>query len=158
MVAEMKKNNKGQALFEFIIFLPFVVVLFKMFLNIGGAINGSINQQKALRGYYFYLNRGNSYYPDQQTLNVDLPSFSQVGFLAIGYSERLQSNITPMAPCYKIEPFFGDDFDKCLEVPRENKSQFIKPKTMFGLCGAVFVNNSGTWSIENRTSGTCNTR
>ena len=109
----MKNNSKGQAMFEFIIFLPFVVVLFKMFLNIGGAINGSINQQKALRGYYYYLNKGNSYFPDKKLLEDELSSFSQVGFYAVGYVEQLNGEI-PIATCYKIEPFFEEDFDKCL--------------------------------------------
>ncbi len=144
-------------MFEFIIFLPFVVVLFKMFLNIGGAINGSINQQKSLRGYFFYLNKGNSYFPDKSLLDNELKSFAQVGFYALGYIEQLKGE-TPIAPCYKIEPFFGEDFDKCLDKPKENKSQFIKPKTMFGLCGPVFVNNGDSWGIAHQTSGTCMTR
>lgn len=144
-------------MFEFIIFLPFVVVLFKMFLNIGGAINGSINQQKSLRGYFFYLNKGNSYFPDKSLLDNELKSFAQVGFYALGYIEQLKGE-TPIAPCYKIEPFFGEDFDKCLDKPKENKSQFIKPKTMFGLCGPVFVNNGESWGIAHQTSGTCMTR
>jgi len=144
-------------MFEFIIFLPFVVVLFKMFLNIGGAINGSINQQKSLRGYYYYLNKGNSYFPDKTLLENEFNSFSEVGFYAVGFVEQLKGE-TPIAPCYKIEPFFGEDFDKCLDKPKQNKSQFIKPKTMYGLCGPVFVNNSGNWTIAHQTSGTCMTR
>ena len=101
----MKSNSKGQAMFEFIIFLPFVVVLFKMFLNIGGAINGSINQQKQLRGYFYYLNKGNSYFPDKHILENELKRhFLKLGSMLLVMLNNLKAKL-PIAPCYKIEPF-----------------------------------------------------
>ncbi|MAW07089.1 MAG: hypothetical protein CME61_02280 [Halobacteriovoraceae bacterium] len=150
-------NKKGQAMFEFVIFLPFVIVLFKMFLNIGGAINGSINQQKTLRGYFYHTLRGSSYFPSLKTLDSSWKTFSEAGFYAIGFSETLIDD-KPISPCYKIEPFFGPDVDKCLERPKNNKSQFIKPKTMYGLCGAHYRFQADKWMEVSRSPGNCTTR
>ena len=153
----MIRNKKGQAMFEFIIFLPFVIVLFKMFLNIGGAINGSINQQKALRGYYYFTLNNKSYYPSLKTLG-NFAGFQSVGFYALGFAEDLISD-KPVAPCYKLEPFFGEDIDECNRKPKNNESQFIKPKTMYGLCGPQYVQQgAGNWQMVYTTPGSCTTR
>ena len=152
----MIRSKSGQAMFEFIIFLPFVIVLFKMFLNIGGAINGSINQQKALRSYYYFTLKNSSYYPSLAQLN-SFSAFQSVGFYALGFAEDLISE-KPVAPCYKLEPFFGEDIDECLKRPKNNESQFIKPKTMYGLCGPQYVRQSSQWQMAFTTPGSCTTR
>ena len=123
-----RMNKKGQAMFEFVIFLPFVIVLFKMFLNIGGAINGSINQQKTLRGYFYHTLRGSSYFPSLKTLNSSWKSFTEAGFYAIGFSETLVDD----------KP--------------------IKPKTMYGLCGAHYRFQGDKWMEVSRSPGSCTTR
>ncbi|MEI8346210.1 MAG: hypothetical protein WCG27_02000, partial [Pseudomonadota bacterium] len=58
-----KKSQQGQSIFEFLIFFPFLLILFFSFSVVGGAINSSINQQKAARGYFFKMTRGNSRIP-----------------------------------------------------------------------------------------------
>ena len=47
----MVANRKGQAIFEFIIFLPILLILYGVLVSVSSAINGSINQQKATRGF-----------------------------------------------------------------------------------------------------------
>jgi len=84
-------DQKGQSVFEFIIFVPFLVFLFTIFYTCGSAINGSINQQKAVRGYFYSLVKGNSYVIGTQDLDIyKSKSMSQVGFFAIGWSEHGQ--------------------------------------------------------------------
>jgi hypothetical protein len=46
-------NQEGQAVFELLIFLPFLLFLYTIYYTAGNAINGSINQQKAVRGYFY---------------------------------------------------------------------------------------------------------
>ncbi len=86
-VKTILKNQKGQAIFELIIFLPFLIFLYTIYSTTGNAINGSINQQKAVRGYFYGLLRGNSYI----NTTTDLDEFSEkaisvVGFSALGLS------------------------------------------------------------------------
>ena len=50
----MAAKQQGQALVEFIIFLPFMLMMYTVVITLGDAINGSINQQKATRAYFYY--------------------------------------------------------------------------------------------------------
>ena len=61
-------REEGQALFEFVVFLPFLLFILVLMFTLGNAINGSINQQKAARRYFFYLNKGNSTLPNASNL------------------------------------------------------------------------------------------
>ena len=48
-------DNKGQAVFETMMFLPVLLFFVVYMTRTGNAINASINQQKATRGYTYYL-------------------------------------------------------------------------------------------------------
>ena len=69
MAANSKKLKKislkeeGQAIFELLVFLPVFLFLFVVIYNIGNSINISINQQKATRRYFYYIQKGNSFLP-----------------------------------------------------------------------------------------------
>ncbi|MEK6626332.1 MAG: hypothetical protein AABY86_15285, partial [Bdellovibrionota bacterium] len=65
-------NTRGQALFEFIIFAPLFLGLMSLMISISASINGGINQQKALRGYYYNVLKGNSIIES----NFDIESLS----------------------------------------------------------------------------------
>ena len=41
------KDNSGQAIFEFLVFVPLLLGLYGIIVNITGSINASINQQKS---------------------------------------------------------------------------------------------------------------
>ncbi|MCY4523174.1 MAG: hypothetical protein OXB84_00400, partial [Halobacteriovoraceae bacterium] len=57
-VEKKKIYSKGQALIELLVFFPFLILLIIAMLKLASAINGSINQQKAVRSYFFYLKIG----------------------------------------------------------------------------------------------------
>mgnify|MGYP001231508587 FL=1 len=50
MVAKNKRltfqNEDGQSIIEFLLFLPFIIMMYSVVMSLGSAINASINQQK----------------------------------------------------------------------------------------------------------------
>lgn len=153
----LKKNNKGQSIFEFIVFIPFLLLLLQAFLKVGGAINGSINQQKHLRGYFYYKLKNSSYFPSLNDLE-QLSGMTQVGYSAFGWSQELVGGKQPKAPCYLLNNFFGEPIDSCGEVTEraENKSQFIRVYTVFGMCSGVYViNGEGNWNYVDSSAPSC---
>ena len=69
------ENSEGQAIFELILFMPFLVYFVTLLFTAGNSINGSINQQKAVRGYFYHLLKGNSNLP----VKLDLDAFKSAG-------------------------------------------------------------------------------
>ena len=114
------KNQRGQSIFEFIVFIPFLLLLLQGFMKIGGAINGSINQQKHLRGYYFYKLKNSSYFPILNDLK-SLSNMTQVGYSAFGWSEELVDGQQPKAPCYLLNSFFREPIDSCGELTEKGE-------------------------------------
>ena len=153
-------DKKGQAIFEFLVFIPFIVIMLQVFINVGGAINGSINQQKVLRGYFYYTLKGNPFYPHLDDLNRSAGSFQTMSFLAMGWANELEGGQFPVAPCYILESFFGDPIDSCknLEKRDESLSQFIRVYTMYGLCGPSYSLENNTWLYRPDLSPNCLTR
>ena len=58
-----RSHQKGQALIELIIFLPLMFMFYSMISGFANAINGSINQQKIARSYFYYRLQNNSTIP-----------------------------------------------------------------------------------------------
>ena len=147
MAASIKKeknlnNEKGQAIFEFILFLPFLILLFTIMSTVGNSINGSINQQKATRAYFFNLTKGNSFVPNRKDLtNYKNVGNFNVGMAGLGWIKRLE-NRNPVAPCYKLNTFYGseDGPESCDEpTTAASTTRFIKVFTYFGLCGESYT-------------------
>ena len=67
-VTEILANEKGQAIFEFIVFVPFYVYLLTVLISFGNSLNASINQNKIIRGYYYRVAAGDSRLPYRQDL------------------------------------------------------------------------------------------
>jgi hypothetical protein len=150
-----EKLDSGQAIVEFIAFVPFLLIFYTLFTNISGSINGAINQQKITRGYYYKIDKGNSYFPSKQHLNrVGIREFSKAEYFAVGWMEELQDN-RPKATCYKIQQFINAPVDTCDEPAdvAQAKTQFVKPYTVYGICGVSFTKNDGLFrhSWENAT-------
>src|SRR5438874_2506988 len=99
-----KKNmtdQKGQAIFELILFLPFLLFLYTIYYTAGNAINGSINQQKAVRGYFYNLMKNNSYVLTLSDLrSLQGNGTNQAGFFAIGWASKTQGK-NRFAPCFR---------------------------------------------------------
>lgn len=147
------KNNKGQAIFEMVIFLPFLVFLFTIFYTVGNSLSGSINQQKAVRGYYYHLVKGNSYIvPPQDIEGYKAGGIKKMGFFAIGWSETQPDGQTPSGNCFHFTSMLKNgSTEECISKTRDpaDESSFVRIFTMYGVCGPVFqVTDNGQVIIE----------
>jgi hypothetical protein len=142
-VLKFVKNQKGQAIFEMILFLPFLLFLYTIYYTAGNSISGSINQQKAVRGYLYNLIKGNSYIVN---LN-ELKSFSgaglkKVGFNSVGWNEKLEGGKNSFAPCFKFSSLLKNgSTEECdsSEREEEDSSRFIRLFTYYGVCGPTYI-------------------
>ena len=149
MVAEalkLKKCERGQALFEFVVFLPFLLFILVIMYTVGNAINGSINQQKAARRYFFYIVKGNSTLPRASNLNrYAQEGLELVGSMSVGWREKSSSDTNPYATCYALPTLFGKSDDDECDRPStdEGRSNFIRIYTLFGVCGETYSRLGG---------------
>lgn len=144
-------NQKGQAVFELIIFIPFLVFLYSIYYTIGNSISGSINQQKAVRGYYYALVRGNSYINTfSDLIEFNAGSIKKIGFNAIGWREKSDGAGTlAFAPCFKFSSVLkSESTEECDDKTREDdgKTRLIRVFTFYGVCGPVYTaNDNGSY-------------
>lgn len=134
-------TQEGQALFEFIIFIPFFLLTYSLVLSIGSSINGAINQQKVTRGYFFARTKNNSTIPTPQELDL-ITAQSAIGMTYVGWRSDEQNQV-PIAPCYKLTQFNLTTPDACLDDYTGTSTQQIRVKTVFGLCGATYSKQGG---------------
>lgn len=136
------KNEDGQAIIEMVIFFPLLALLFMYFLNITASINGSINQQKITRSYFFARLKSNSLYPfGHDAREADWGYF---GMSFIGWSEKFNTSNEPLAPCYSAKvPFFSTDETSCTEKYSGSRTNYIRVGTVFGMCGTTYQMGSG---------------
>lgn len=143
----LKRNKqKGQALFEFIVFVPFLLMLYSLTLTISNALNASINQQKTTRGYFYYLRQNDSNFPSPSRGDgADLgDTFKLFSMSIIGWAESLEGGQFPVAPCFELKLPIGDiEDDECAASYNEEKTQFIRVGTVYGVCGANYVVDNG---------------
>lgn len=143
------KKNKGQSIFEFILFLPIMATLYAFLVSVGGSINGAINQQKAVRGYFFARIKNNSTFPKPDHGNNGLAtnaSWQRFGMAFIGWRERwADGGQVPLTRCYQVPlPLGKNDEDSC-EAWEGNTTQFIRPAAVFGVCGATYHNQGNNY-------------
>ncbi len=136
-------DQKGQALFELIIFLPFLIFLYTIYYTAGSSINASINQQKSVRGYFYSLVKGNSYINSLPELE-ELSGFSikMVGFSAVGWREKSEDGKKAFAPCFKFSSILKNtSTEECDDSSREEggKTRNIRVFTFYGVCGPVYT-------------------
>ena len=147
------KNQKAQAIFEFIIFMPIMLVLYFLMLTVSGSINGSINQQKATRGYFFHLNRGNSMSPDLKDLDVYAGAgLNSVGMDMAGWMEK-EIGSSPLLTCYEMKPFTSSGAKTTCDQRSGRITNFIKPSTVFGLCSSTYILQDGQYVLYNLIGG-----
>lgn len=133
-------NEKGQAIFEFIVFVPFYVYLLTVLMSFGNSLNATINQNKVLRGYYYRVASNYSRLPIRQDLNALAGKGRDiVGMGAVGYNERMEdSSEASFAACVKVQRYIGSDAgnETCEEpVEGEKQTRFIRIFTAYGVCG-----------------------
>lgn len=137
-------NKDGQALVEFLLFLPFMLMLYATISSLGNSINGSINQQKATRAYFYYINQNNSMIPKPFKGFPVEDNWRLFGHTIIGWKEKFSSGDKPVATCYKFALPLGDtEGDECDEGYNGKTTQFIRVGTVYGICGATYSNESG---------------
>jgi hypothetical protein len=160
-----ESNNSGQATFELIIFMPFFIVLFTTFIIVGSSINGAINQQKLTRGYYYYLERGNSFSPDYGSLmQLQSKGVNYVGMNSIGWKDKYKRGTeSPVASCYRMSSFIAGNTDEtCEEKIKEKKTSIIRALTVYGLCTANFRIINGEFFVDpldtSSITGSCSLR
>jgi hypothetical protein len=138
-------NQNGQAIFEMIFFLPLILILVSMILNIGSAINGSINQQKTTRGYFYARIKNNSNLP-MHTLTQTHSDWKLFGMFFVGWKEKFDSGQFPVQPCYKLSiPFVQpDDSEGTCGAYSSETTSFIRVGTVYGVCGTTYYNNQNT--------------
>jgi hypothetical protein len=146
-------NQKGQALFEMILFLPFLMFLYTIYYTAGNSISGSINQQKAVRGYFYTLVKGNSYVISLGELTRFRRDYSikSVGFNSVGWSDHLVGSQS-FAPCFKFSSLLkNNSTEECNgnERDTEGSSRFIRLFTFYGVCGPYYnMNQPNSYEIN----------
>lgn len=131
------RNKKGQALIELIVFLPLMITLYSVIGGLASSINGSINQQKVTRAYFYYRVQNNSTIPGPKA--GDWSTWKKFGMFYIGWKDYFQSGDTPVMPCYKISiPFKETPADQCPDTYTEAKTLWVRVGTVYGVCGGTY--------------------
>ena len=134
-----KTNQKGQALIELIIFLPLMFMFYSMISGFANAINGSINQQKITRSYFYYRTQGNSMVPKPDA-DKSYMGWSSFGMAYTGWKEQFSGGFQPMAACYKLSiPLAPGTTDNCEDKYTTPSTMFIRVQTVYGVCGASYA-------------------
>lgn len=132
------KNERGQALIELIIFLPLMITLYSVIGGFASSINGSINQQKVARAYFYYRVQNNSTIPGPKSTD-DFSRWTLFGMFYIGWADYLEGGRQPVMPCYKISiPFRDSPNDKCEDKYSDTKTLWVRVGTVYGVCGATY--------------------
>ncbi|MBG09380.1 MAG: hypothetical protein CME68_11515 [Halobacteriovoraceae bacterium] len=142
------KSESGQAIFEFIIFLPFFILFFAVMVSVVGGINASINQQKTLRGYFFYSIRNNSTLPFNQDMDSYLSKgIRSVGAYSFGFSKE-QRGESQLGPCFRVPSLRPRD-DTCDNGIEDTVSGLIKVFSAYGVCSASYIFSENNVFVDN---------
>ena len=142
MIMVVKKNQKGQALIELIVFLPLMFSLYSMISGFAGAINGSINQQKATRAYFYYRVQNNPYVPKPDAGDTHL-NWQEFGMFWVGWMDEMQAD-NPISPCYRVSiPMADNTPEQCSQPYTKDTTQYIRVGTAYGICGATYSRATG---------------
>lgn len=137
------KSQKGQALIELIIFLPLIVTLYSVISGFANSINGSINQQKITRAYFYNRIQNSSTFPGPGLVMDEFQSWRSFGMFYIGWKDYFKGD-EPVMPCYKVSiPFKDSPQDKCEDSYSTEKTLWVRVGTVYGVCGGTFYHSSG---------------
>jgi hypothetical protein len=148
MAAKSNKilSQKGQGLVEFLLFLPFMLMMYSVILTISNAMNASINQQKIARGFFYYSVQNNSMMPIPSRKGEEpSSSWRYFGTQVIGWADSFDGESSnPIAPCFKLRlPLGTGEDDACEEGYTDPTTQFIRVSSVYGVCGATMENQNG---------------
>lgn len=135
---KLKSDQKGQALIELIVFLPLMFTLYSVISGFAGSINGSINQQKITRAYFYYRAQNNSTIPKPDEDQV-YKSWGRFGMFYIGWKDYFKNQVTPVMPCYRVSiPLKAAPSDACESTYTDDSTLYVRVGTVYGICGATF--------------------
>ena len=142
------KNEKGQGLIEFFLFLPFILMMYSICLSLASSINASINQQKVARGYFYYKMSNNTMIPgprrDGRTPEANWDTYSM--HVNIWAESQLNGSDKVKATCFKFEVPLGESSgDSCEQGYSGRTTQYIRVATAYGICGNTYKNNGGNF-------------
>lgn len=152
MDVELKKikseilNDKGQAIVEFIVFLPIMLVTYTLIVTVTASINASINQQKATRSYFYRFMKQNSYAPLVSTIGSEtFRNIKNLGMYSIGWHIKSDDNAR-YAECFKLNGILNEDNGETCDRPARGSTQsnFIRVFTFYGICSANYVRADGS--------------
>jgi hypothetical protein len=138
-------NEEGQALVEFVLFLPFMLMTYSIIMNVSNAINASLNQQKVTRAYFYYRMQNNSTLPKPRRSGAKpYENWGTFGMQIIGWAAGIESQ-RPVAACFKFNiPLGKNKKDVCNNGYTKETTQFIRVGTVYGVCGATYSNTGGS--------------
>lgn len=145
-------NEKGQALFEAMIFIPILLYLVIMLITIGNSISTSINQNQSARTYTFYIMRGNSDASGTFDINRLKDQLSDLGNFMIGWTQEMSGGdgSNPIGTSFRIPslPWAPAIDEDCNDKGDPEDTSCIKVFTLFGVCGETF-NKTGDVLFRN---------
>lgn len=151
-IKDILENEEGQAIFELVIFLPVMLYLLVMLLNVGNSINASINQQQATRGYTYYLLKGNSLGFRRGDLDglTGAGNVNEVSAFIVGWRvEQESSGTKSFGSSYRLPtlPWIGQDPEDCMDKTDsgEQRTECIKIFTIYGICGESYALTEGAY-------------
>lgn len=178
-----KKNilddAKGQAIFEFILFMPFLFFVLALLISFGNSINNSINQQKFTRRYLYFNLKGNSNGIHVSELeSMAAAQILGVSIFSIGWREKSGSNGTSSyIPCRTMPRFLenlpAEDCDDAksdrgpmsqesaesmTEAESRELSPYIKVGTLYGVCARTYRFVNGFYEPEYYSLNNCELR
>jgi hypothetical protein len=108
-----------------------------MISGFANAINGSINQQKFTRSYFYFKLQNNSTIPKPTGESIE-NNWSNFGMFFIGWRDR-SDNEKPVAACYQLTiPLSANQDDKCEQKYSNPSTMFIRVETVYGVCGGSY--------------------
>jgi hypothetical protein len=149
-IFKLLKNQKGQSLIEFVLFLPFMMMIYSVIINVSGAINASLNQQKVTRAYFYYNMQNNSTIPKPRRNGPDpSDSWQKFGMQIMGWATELADSSgdggLPVAACFKFNlPLGTGEEDNCEDAYSGKATQYIRVGTVYGVCGATYKKSGGS--------------
>jgi hypothetical protein len=142
-------DQKGQALIELVVFLPLMVGIYSVVNSFANSINGSINQQKIARAYFYNRIQNNSTIPGTKISDPGtIAGWQSFGMFYIGWKEKFEGGAdeegNPIMPCYRINlPLKGAPTDECEKEYSEARTLWVRVGSVYGVCGATYVKRSG---------------
>lgn len=138
-------NENGQAIFEMILFIPFLLFLYTIYYTAGNSLSSSITQQKAVRGYFYISLKNNSYVNNYSELkDFKEKGLKKIGFSALGWADHLggSGGRESFGTCFKFSSLLNNGSnEECDSDQRDANgvSHFVRVFTYYGVCGPTYL-------------------